>query len=183
MDIAQVARAANCGEVSGPELVKMFKGQTAATALNILAADNIPPGDRVRFVSDRGLISDANSFKAAVDLAAHVIAVLKDDAIAYKLAEDTITALRKIGDGGMADPVLDKLANDLEDVKGVMLAQRVRAPFLPQLSAIDGILASIYMGAGAALLQAGSCARNTAADKIEYEAISVWQLQYLQRLL
>jgi hypothetical protein len=176
MDIAAVARAADCGEVSGAELIKMFNGKTSATARDIWAAGNIPPGDRVWFSSDRGLISTRNSFTAAVDFADNVIGVLKVDKVAYDLAVATIAALRKIGKGG-TDQELDKLANELEDVKSVILAQRNRAPLLAQIQAIEAILACIYMEAGAALLQAGSCAR-----KAVPAGTGEWQLKHLQAM-
>ena len=175
MDIASVARAADCGEISGAELVTMFKGKTAATCKDILDATNLSAGDRVRFVSNRGLISSLNEFTQAVEFAAYVTDVLKPEKIVYDLAQATITALRDMMKGA-PPPDVEKMANDLEDTKALMLAQRDHAPLLAQIAAIDAILACVYMSPGAALAQAGSCARDTAPDPFAGEKIAEWQL-------
>ncbi|MEO8388749.1 aegerolysin family protein [Polaromonas sp.] len=181
MDIASVARAADCGEVSGPELVVMFKGKTTATCKDILNVSSLSAGDRVRFVSNRGLISPLNEFTEAVEFAAYVIAVLKPEKLVYELAEATIQALRDMIKGA-PPPDLEKMANAIEDAKALMLAQRDHKTLLPQVAALDGILACIYMSSGAALAQAGSCARDTAADVGAGEKIEKWQLARLLEL-
>jgi hypothetical protein len=178
LDMAEVARGADCGEITGQQLVKFFNGKTSASALDILGPEEVPPGDRVRFVSDRGIISTEVSYHCAIDFAENVLSALKSDQVAYDLGLEAIEALR------LKDPsTLTKIANALEEVKGVVLAQRTRAIYLPQLSAIDAILACIYMDPGAALLQSGSCARNTAPDELQYQKIAYWQLQHMQQLL
>jgi Aegerolysin len=178
IDIVQAGRAADCGEVSGPEMIKLFKGQNEATALDVLASAGISAGDRVSFATGQSLIPESLCYPSALDFAEHVVDVLKSDKIAYQLAQDTIAALRKAGSGD--SPPLNKLLDELEDVKGVMLSQRLVAPLLPQVNAIESILACAYLGLDAALLAAGSCARDTATDEIGYETIANWQLQYLQ---
>jgi hypothetical protein len=180
IDIVEVARNADCGEISGPQLIEAFRGQTVATARDILGADNIPVADRVDFVSNRGLISSTTSFAAAVEFAANVSdGVLGDDGTVHDLAEETIEALRAFGKG-TPERRLNTLVDELERAKFAMLAQRVLAPQYPKIYAIEAILASVYMNAGAALAQAGSCARNTGADAGASDAIAAWQLQYLQ---
>jgi hypothetical protein len=179
IDIAQVARSADCGEITSSDLIGMFNGKTAATAEDIWAAGNVPAVDRVWFSSNRGLISTRASFTAAVDFAEHVIDVLKNNLVAYDWAVKAIAELRKLIKGGN-DQTLDQLADELEDVKALLLAQRNRAPLMPHIAAIDAILTCIYVDPEAALLQAGSCARNTSTSQQGYNQIAEWQLKHLQ---
>jgi hypothetical protein len=178
LNIADVAREADCGEISSEELVIIFQGKTDATVLQMLAADRVAPADRVRFVSDRNLIDSARSFKFAVDFAAYVVDVLKSDPEAFNAAEDAITALRRT-----SQVELLPIANRLEAAKYALLGLRHSQGKDAEITAIEAILACMYMAPGAALLQAGTCARITARDNQGYEAIARWQLEYLQKAL
>lgn len=183
IDIATVARASDCGEVSADLLVSLFNGKTSASCVDILNADPISVSDRVSFVSNRGLISPKNEFKAAVDFMEHAAsAALASDKILCDLAMATIKALRALGQAVVPPPDIDTLANEMEDAKALMLAQRNARPLLTQVAALDGILACVYMAPGAALAQAGSCARDTASDTPRRDAIAAWQLAYLLEL-
>lgn len=179
IDIATVARAADCGEVSAEMLVKMFNGKLVARLDEVLAVDSLPAGDRVSFVANRGLISGFDQIQTSIDFAEYTVTVLKNNVVAFDLAEATIAAMRGLLKG--KEPAnLDELADGLEEVKAAMFAART-APPLTLIAGIDAVLAPIYFDPGAALAQAGSCARKTAGDDhSKYEAIASWQLNYLK---
>ena len=178
LNIAEVARAADCGEVSSDDLVKMFKGQTEATVQDMLAADNVSASTRVYFVSDRGLISPRQSFTSAVDFAASYLNVLTDNPEVSDVAQQAIALLRAMNSDG-----LESVTSSLEKARQIMMAPRASQNAYAQIAAIESILACIYMDPGAAMVQAGSCAQQIAADETSFEAIANWQLEYLQKAL
>ncbi|HKO97576.1 MAG TPA: hypothetical protein VJU86_11310 [Pyrinomonadaceae bacterium] len=178
LNIAEVARAADCGVVSSDDLVKMFKGKTEATVQDILAADNVAPSTRVYFVSDRNLISQRQSFTAAVDFAASYLNVLTDNPEVGDTAQEAIALLRAVNSDG-----LEAVTNNLERAKLILMAPRGSQTAYAQIAAIEAILACIYMAPGAAMLQAGSCAQQVTSEESSFEAIAKWQLEYLQKAL
>ncbi len=178
INIAGVARAAQCGVVSSEDLVEMFKGQTEASVQDILAADKVAPSTRVYFVADRNLISPRQSFIAAVDFAAYYTDILTDSPEVNASAQQAIGLLRGVNSQG-----LEAVTNDLEKAKHILLAPRRSQTAFAQIAAIEAILACIYMDPGAALMQAGSCAQQVASDESSFEAIANWQLEYLQKAL
>lgn len=182
LDIATVARAADCGEISGPDLVRLFNGQTSASGLDILKAKGVPPGDLVNFVSNRGLFPPLSELRAAIDFAEYVTPALTEKKL-IDIAQQLIADLREIEGGGAPPANFDTLANEMEDAKGLLLAQRHHAPLLPQVNAIDAVLGCVYMDHGAALAQAGGCARRTATDRKGYEKIAEWQHARLLELM
>jgi hypothetical protein len=180
-DIVTVARATDCGLYPSKRLLALFKGATEGTVQQLLLAQQVPAVDRVLFASNQGLLADRAAFGATLDFAAHVLPVLNGTPT-FDTASKLLAALRGMTEGQTSVDV-DGMALALEEAKGVLLAQRDREPVMARLAAIDAVLAGCYHGAGAALTQAGSCARATARhDKEKYEAIARWQLAYLKKL-
>jgi hypothetical protein len=186
VNIADVARLADCGEVPSDLLVKLFQGNTSATAVNILAAPGIPAGTLVQFFTKLNMLAPASAFAAALDCAANVASVLSPNPEVYEAVQELLTLLRKLSQTPTGDPSpITALVDKLEDAKAVMLAQVQRGATanLISIAAIESVLCCAYQTSSGALAQASSCARDTATDEAEYDKISQWQLQYLQKLV
>ena len=181
IDIATAARAIPCGAISGTDLVRLFKGQTTASAKDALAAAGVPSEDLVRFVGNRGLLSTRIELTAAIEFAGFVLPVLQSDQIAYDPAEAAVKSLRSMISGA-AEQNLDPLVSELGAAKATLLAKPDHATELQKVAAIEAVLACVYMDPGAAYLAAGCSARQTAIGEGDVKSMADRQLAYLQAL-
>ena len=175
------AWAIGCGRYTGEELIKVFKGQTSATVQEVLATRRATADEVVQFVAKLNLVPPRLAFEASLDFAEHVLETLESDPQAHDLAQRLLTSLRSLLQGDEGGD-LNEYTDGLENVKAKWRALGVIAGSrLTQLAAIEAVLAPAFMGPGAALMQAGSCARRTAGDdERRYHEIAEWQLRYLR---
>jgi hypothetical protein len=179
--LPDAAWAIDCGRYTGEELIEVFKGQTSATVQEVLATRRATADEVVQFVCTLDLVPPRLAFEASLDFAQHVLETLESDPQAHDLAQRLLAGIRSLLQGDEGGD-LNEYADGLEDVKATWRALGViEGSRLAQLAAVEAVLAPAFMGPGAALMQAGSCARSTAGDdERRYQKIAQWQLLYLR---
>ena len=172
-DIVTVARHTPPGDYSRARVIELFDGKLTASLAEVLDA-NVPALDKMSFVIEQDLISSKVAFESAIEFADHSLPALETSK-AHASASAVMSALRKLSAGTQA-PDLGQNIQKLEEAKAISLLYHKNQ----EVAAIEAILACIYMAPHAALLQAGSCARQVAEESQAYQIEIAWQFNCLK---
>lgn len=181
IDVASIARATDCGELPGPELLRLAAGRTSVNFREILEIETMPSGDLVRFVTEQRLLPVHRQFEAALAFAEAALPALRDHASVQDLARRALAEMRGLMAGSRSS-ALDQLEQPLLAARTELRAQLGNGRRTPEVGAVEAVLACMYKTPAAAALSAGSCVRASAPSKEAYQAISDEQLAFLKAL-